>query len=162
MRKPSLAILGLALLYASQASAGTMGNGAAQRGGIAPAAPVAKAHYSVCWGQWPRSMTAYFSSVITSAPSLKNPSFEAAFRSYLHSTFSIGAAPQCFVARSLEDAVAAKKKQEASFVDLQKLKIVETNWSGAGAPEAASFAVTSPAASEYAQTSPTRAVQAVS
>ena len=132
MRKLPLAIFGSALLCVSQAQAGSMGNGAAQRNGIAPALPVAKAHYSVCWGQWPRTSTAYFSAVITSAPSLKNPSFEAMFRSYLHNTFAIGAAPQCFIALSMDDAVSAKKKQEASFVDLQKLKIVETNWTGVG------------------------------
>jgi len=132
MRKLPLAIFGSALLCVSQAQAGSMGNGAAQRNGIAPALPVAKAHYSVCWGQWPRTSTAYFSAVITSAPSLKNPSFEAMFRSYLHNTFAIGAAPQCFIALSMDDAVSAKKKQEASFVDLQKSKIVETNWTGMG------------------------------
>jgi hypothetical protein len=134
MRKLPLAIFGMAFLYASQASAGTMGNGAAQRNGIAPARPEAKAHYSVCWGQWPRTSTAYFSAVITSAPSLQNPSFEAAFRSYLHNTFGIGAAPECFVAFTMDDAVAAMKKQEASFVDLQKLKIVETSWVGDSGP----------------------------
>jgi hypothetical protein len=130
MRKLPLAIFGAALLCAAPAFAGSMGNGAAQRNGIAPAAPAAKAHYSVCWGQWPRTSTAYFSAVITSAPSLQNPSFEAAFRSYLHNTFGIGAAPQCYIALSMDDAVAAKKKQEASFAGLQKLKIVETNWTG--------------------------------
>ena len=130
MRKLLLAIFGSALLCASQSLAGSMGNGAAQRNGTAPAPPVAKAHYSVCWGQWPRTSTAYFSAVITSAPSLQNPSFEAPFRTYLHNTFSIGAAPQCFVALSMDDAVAAKKKQEASFVGQQKSKIVETNWAG--------------------------------
>lgn len=130
MRKLPAAIFGLALLCVSQAQAGTMGNGAAQRTGIAPALPVAKAHYSVCWGQWPRTSTAYFSAVIVSAPSLKNPNFEAPFRSYLHNSFAIGAAPQCYIAASMDDAVSAKKKQEASFVDLYKLKIVETNWTG--------------------------------
>jgi hypothetical protein len=161
MRKLPLAIFGMAWLPALQASAGTMGNGAAQRNGIAPAPSVAKAHYSVCWGQWPRTLTAYFSAVITSAPSLKNPSFEAAFRSYLHNTFGIGAAPQCFVALSMDDAVAAKKKQEASFVDLQKLKIVETNWTGAGVSGAASSLATTPAASENAQISLPPAAQPV-
>jgi hypothetical protein len=91
--------------------------------------------------------------VITSAPSLKNPSFEAAFRSYLHNNFGIGAAPVCFIALSMDDAVAAKKKQEVSFVDLQKLKIVETNWTGAGVPGAASSLATPPAASANAGTS---------
>jgi len=137
MRRLPLAIFGMAFLYAAQASAGTMGNGAAQRNGIAPALPIAKAHYSICWGQWPRTSTAYFSAVITSAPSLKNPNFEAAFRSYLHDTYGIGAAPQCYIARSMDDAVTAKKNQEASFVNSQKLKIVETNWTGADAPGAA-------------------------
>jgi hypothetical protein len=161
MRKLLLGICGMAFWYASQASAGTMGNGAAQRNGIAPAPPAAKAHFSVCWGQWPRTSTAYFSAVITSAPSLNNPSFEAAFRSYMHNTFGIGAASQCFVALSMDEAVAAKKKQEASFVDLQKLKIVETNWTGAGVPGAASSLATSPAASESAQTSLPPAAQGV-
>lgn len=161
MRKLPLAISGLALLCASQALAGSMGNGAAQRNGVAPAPPVPKAHYSVCWGQWPRTSTAYFSTVITSAPSLKNPSFEAAFRSYLHNTFGIGAAPQCFIALSMDEAVAAKKKQEASFVDLQKLKIVETNWTGVGVPGAASSLATPPAPSANTGTSLPRVAQAV-
>jgi len=141
MRQLPLAILGSALLCASQALAGTMGNGSA------PAPAVAKAHYSVCWGQWARTSTAYFSAVITSAPSTKNPSFEAAFRSYLHNTFGIGAAPECFITLSMDDTVAAKKKQEAYFVDLEKFKIVETNWTGTGAPGAASSLATPPAAS---------------
>lgn len=161
MRNILLAIIVVAWLYMSQATAGTMGNGAAQRNGIAPTPPLAKSHYSVCWGQWPRTSSAYFSTVITSAPSLKNPSFEAAFRGYLHSTFGIGAAPQCFVALSMDDAVAAKKKQEASFVNLYKLKIVETNWTGAGVPGVASSFATSPAASENAQTSLRPAAQPV-
>jgi hypothetical protein len=151
MRKLPLAIFGSALLCASQAFAGHLGNGAAERGGIAPAPPVAKAHYSVCWGQWPRTSTAYFSTVITSASSLKNPSFEAAFRSYLHNTFGIGAAPQCFIALSVDEAVAAKKKQEASFGD--QYKIVETNWTGVDVPGAASSLATPPAASANTGTS---------
>ena len=132
MRKLAIAIFGSALLCVSQAQAGSMGNGAAQRNGIVPARPVAKVHYSICWGQWPRTSTAYFSAVIVSAPSLKNPSFETPFRTYLHNSFAIGAAPQCYIASSMDDAVSAKKKQEAMFVDSYKLKIVETNWTGTG------------------------------
>ena len=104
------------------AEAGTMGNGHMSK-------PVAKAHYSFCWGAWPRNSTAYFSAVITSAPSLANPKFETAFRSYLHKTFSVGAATECFISLSMDGAVAGKKQQEAEFVS-QKLKIVETEWQG--------------------------------
>ena len=105
------------------ADAGTMGNGHMSK-------PEAKAHYSFCWGAWPRTSTAYFSTIITSAPSPANPQFEAPFRSYLHKTYSIGPYTECFVALSMDDAVAGKQKEEASLADLQKMKIVETDWQG--------------------------------
>jgi len=123
MQKLPLAISGLALLCASQLLAGTLGNGQGVN------TPVAKPHYSFCWGQWPRTSTAYFSTVITSDPSPKNPSFEAAFRSYLHNTFGVGAATECFISLTMDGAVTGKKQQEASFGS-QKLKIVETDWAG--------------------------------
>ena len=116
---------GMVVASMPAAEAGTMGNGSARP------KPEAKAHYSFCWGPWPRNSTAYFSTVITSAPSPKNPSFEAAFRSYLHNTFGVGAATECFISLTMDGAVAGKKQQEASFVALQKLKIVETDWAGA-------------------------------
>jgi len=106
------------------AEAGTMGNGSARP------KPVAKAHYSFCWGAWPRTSTAYFSTIITSAPSPANPQFETPFRSYLHETYRIGPSTECFIALSMDDAVAGKKKEEASLTDLQKMKIVETDWKG--------------------------------
>jgi hypothetical protein len=61
----------------------------------------------------------------------------------------------------MDDAVAAKKKQEASFVDLQKLKIVGTNWTGADAPGTASSLATPPAASANTGTSLPPVAQAV-
>ncbi len=146
MRKAPLAAFGLALLCAPAASAGTMGNG------HGPNKPIAKAHYTFCWGQWPRTSSAYFSTVITSAPSPKNPSFEAPFRSYLHKTFGIGAATQCFIWLSMDGAVAGKKQQESSVVSQQKLKIVETAWAGDGST--ASSLATPPTVSGSAQTSP--------
>jgi hypothetical protein len=128
MRKLPLAIFGLALLYVSQASAGTLGNGH----GVDK--PVAQAHYTFCWGGWPRNSTAYFSTVITSAPSVKSPSFEAAFRTYLHKTFSVGSATECYTSTSMDGAVAGKKQQEASFTSEQKWTIVETTWAGTPSP----------------------------
>ena len=107
------------------AEAGTMGNGHMSK-------PEAKAHYTFCWGAWPRNSTAYFSTIITSAPSTANPSFEAPFRSYLHKTYSIGPSTECFVALSMDDAVAGKKKEETSLADGQKMKIVETDWKAQG------------------------------
>ncbi len=153
MRRVPLAAFGLALLCASVTSAGTMGNGHGTN------TPVAKAHYTFCWGQWPRTSTAYFSAVITSVPSPKNPSFEAPFRSYLHKTFGIGAATQCFISLSMDGAVTGKKQQESSFVLQQKLKIVETTWAGDGST--ASSLATPPTVSENAQTSPPPVTQAV-
>jgi hypothetical protein len=152
MRKSPFAIFGLALLFASQSSAGTLGNGAAQRNGVAPAPPVARAHYGYCYGQWPRTSTAYFSAVITSAPSPKNPSFEAPFRSYLHNTFGIGASTVCRDLPSMDAAVGAKKQDEDMFRSGYHSQIVETNW--AGAPGAASSLAPPPAASANTPTSP--------
>ena len=105
------------------AEAGHLGNGHMGK-------PAAKAHYSFCWGAWPRTSTAYLSTIITSAPSTANPSFEAPFRSYLHKTYGIGPSTECFIALSKDDAAAGKKKEEASLADLQKMKIVETDWQG--------------------------------
>jgi hypothetical protein len=159
MRKSPLAIFGFVLLFASQASAGSLGNGAAQRNGVAPAPPVARAHYGYCYGQWPRTSTAYFSAVITSAPSPKNPNFEAAFRSYLHNTFAVGASTVCRDWPSMDAAVGGKKQDEDMFRSGYHSKIVETNW--AGAPGAASSLAIPPAPSANAAPSLPPAAQAV-
>ena len=105
------------------AEAGHLGNGHMSK-------PVAKAHYSFCWGAWPRTKTAYLSTIITSAPSTANPQFEAPFRSYLHKTYAIGPSTECFISLTMDGAVTGKKQEETSLADGQKMKIVETDWKG--------------------------------
>ena len=80
-----VATIGLALLCTSQALAGSTGNGWDQRNG---AAPVAKTHYSYCFGGLPN--TVYFSSVIESAPTVNKPDLNGTFGKYLTKTFGVG------------------------------------------------------------------------
>jgi hypothetical protein len=126
--KFSVAIIG-GLLCASQALAGTAGNGWDQRNGTAP---VAKTHYSYCFGGARGPRTAYFSSVITSAPTVNKPDLNGPFGKYLTKTIGSNDGGQCFSSEAMADAVSGKKQREALLVE-EKWKIVETQWAGVGA-----------------------------
>jgi hypothetical protein len=155
VRTSPLAIFGLTLLCASQALAGTTGNGWDQSNGATPAA---KPQYDYCFGR-AGSKTVYFSSVITSAQSTTGSNLPAAFASYLAKTFgasSNDASCQTFL--YMNAAVEDKKNREAKFNSAQ-WKIVETNW--AGAPGAAASVATPPAATANTPTSLPPAAQAI-
>jgi hypothetical protein len=128
--KFSGAIIGLSLLCASQGLAGTTGNGADQRNGTAP---VAKTHYSYCFGGLRK--TVYFSNVIESAPTVAKPDLGIPFGAYLTKTFGVGSndGGQCITSEVMADIANAKKQREAEFV-AKTWKIIETKWSGLGAP----------------------------
>ena len=72
-------------IFARLHRAGSVGNGSGQPNG---AAPVAKPHFSYCFGGRPN--TVYFSNVIESAPSINKPGLNAPFRNYLAKTFGAG------------------------------------------------------------------------
>jgi len=122
----SVAIFGMALLCASQASAGSSGNGSGE--GSSPGT-VARPHYSYCFGGRPK--TVYFSSVIVSAPTIGRPGLNGPYGKYLTQKF--GAASndggQCITSDTMADAANGKKQREASFVTTT-WKIIETQWSG--------------------------------
>jgi hypothetical protein len=119
--KFSVGIIGLTLLCTSQALAGSSGNGWT---------PVAKTHYSFCFGGLQK--TIYFSKVIVSAPTANRPVLTGAFGSYLTKTFGATSndGGQCITSEVMADTVNAKKQHEADFV-ARKWKIVETDWAGA-------------------------------
>jgi hypothetical protein len=108
---------------AMPAEAGTTGNGTA---------PVAKAHYSYCFGGLRK--TVYFSSVIESAPAVNEPDLNGPYGDFLTKTFGTGSndGGQCITSDAMADAVNGKKKREAEFV-WETWKVVETNWAGGGA-----------------------------
>jgi hypothetical protein len=118
----SVAIIGLSLLCISQALAGTTGNGTT---------PVAKTHYSYCFGGLRK--TVYFSSVIETAPAVNEPDLNGPFGQYLTKTYGVGSndGGQCMTSDVMADTVNAKKQREAEFV-WKKWKIIETKWTGAG------------------------------
>jgi len=148
MRKLPLAIFGLALLSTSEAPAGTTGNG--WNNGNA-ATPGANLQYSYCFGR--RSQTVYFSAVITSPQSTTGSNLPVDFGNYLTKTFGAGSDNgSCQTFLSMNAAVADKTQREAKF-NPANWKVVETNWTGAGAPGAASSPATSPAASANTGTS---------
>lgn len=123
--KLPIAVIGLALLCASQSWAGTAGNGWAQRNGIKP---VPKTHYTYCMGGLPK--TAYFSSVIVSAPTLNKPDLDAPFGTYLTKTLAVrNNGGMCYASDTMAGAVDGKKQREKELV-WEKWKIVETKWKG--------------------------------
>jgi|SRR5579864_472261 len=124
----SVAIIGLSLLCASQSWAGSMGNGADQRNGTVP---VAKTHYSFCFGGLRK--TVYFSNVIESI-SVNRPNLSSLFDAYLTKTFGVGSndGGQCISSEVMADTANAKKQREAEFVT-KTWKIVETKWAGVDA-----------------------------
>ena len=128
MAKALLAVCALAGMLAASmsAEAGTTGNGAAQRNGVKP---VAKAHYSYCFGGL--RQTVYFSPVIASAPAITRPDLSIPFGAYLTKTFGVGSnnGGQCIASEVRADIESAKKQREAEFV-WRKWKIIETSWQG--------------------------------
>jgi hypothetical protein len=120
-KKFSVGVFGLALLCTSQALAGTSGNGTV---------PVAKTHYSFCFGGLQK--TIYFSTVIVSAPTANGPTLNGAYGRYLTKTYGATSndGGQCITSEVMADTVNAKKQREADFV-ARKWKIVETTWAGA-------------------------------
>jgi hypothetical protein len=108
---------------AMPAEAGTTGNGIT---------PVAKTHYSYCFGGLRK--TVYFSSVIASAPAANAPNLNGPFGEYLTNTFGAGSndGGQCITSEVMADTVNDKKRREAGFV-ARAWKIVETKWAGVGA-----------------------------
>ncbi len=119
-----VAVLGLALLCASQGWAGSTGNGWQQRTGAQ--APAASAHYTYCFGGLPK--TAYFSAVFSSAP-LENGELKTSFGDYLGTLGARNNGAMCFASDTMKGAEAGKKQREAELV-WEKWKIVETGWTG--------------------------------
>jgi hypothetical protein len=121
-----VAVFGLALLCTGQSWAGSSGNGADQRNGVKP---VPKTHYSYCFGGLRKK--AYFSDVITSAPSVSKPDLGIPFGAYLTKTYGTGSnnGGQCISSEVMADIVSAKKQREAELV-WEKWTIVETKWTG--------------------------------
>ena len=124
---------GLALLLcASQSWAGSSGPGWASR--LTGAQPLAaKTYYTYCYAPDTLTATAYFSAVITSAPTanagdLKSKS-QVSFDTYLKTVGARNSGALCIPNVVSANTMLGKKQREADLVS-EKWKIVETNWTG--------------------------------
>jgi hypothetical protein len=104
------------------AEAGTAGNVWAKE----------KTHYSYCFGG--NQGTVYFSGVITSAPTEKNPELHVPFDKYIGQTYGPNSSTGgvCIASVAMADAVSGKKQRETLYLT-RTWKIVETKWASVGA-----------------------------
>ena len=101
----------------------------AEAGTAGPVWAKAKTHYSYCFGG--NQGTVYFSGVITSAPTERNPELHVPFDKYVHQTYgpNSNTGSVCIYSVAMADAVSGKKQRETMYV-ARVWKIVETQWAG--------------------------------
>lgn len=121
LRKLPLAISGLVVVCTALSSAGTMGNGSAQRNG----------HYAFCYAG--NVKVVYFTQVMTLTPGVTPPNLGVAYGDYVKKTYGIPTIDRERCVTALTSAAAADAKQQYMGM-FGTTKTVDIQWTGASTP----------------------------